>query len=123
MIRRPPRSTLFPYTTLFRSMGIAPTHGAPPAFPKSRRQDRNPKNVPHVDRPHLHRPPRLPAHQAVVVAKRHPLRLPMINAINDEQRRPLVWVEIIFSSGNRRGFYTFWQAGQPFLVVLLFFLF
>src|SRR3712207_8183876 len=26
MIRRPPRSTLFPYTTLFRSiMGIAPT--------------------------------------------------------------------------------------------------
>src|SRR3989449_11515125 len=24
MIRRPPRSTLFPYTTLFRSIGIAP---------------------------------------------------------------------------------------------------
>src|SRR2546422_8453983 len=24
MIRRPPRSTLFPYTTLFRSHGIAP---------------------------------------------------------------------------------------------------
>src|SRR3712207_7459487 len=24
MIRRPPRSTLFPYTTLFRSLGIAP---------------------------------------------------------------------------------------------------
>src|SRR2546430_7345317 len=24
MIRRPPRSTLFPYTTLFRSVGIAP---------------------------------------------------------------------------------------------------
>src|SRR3712207_7957063 len=24
MIRRPPRSTLFPYTTLFRSSGIAP---------------------------------------------------------------------------------------------------
>src|SRR5256885_5094530 len=23
MIRRPPRSTLFPYTTLFRSMGVA----------------------------------------------------------------------------------------------------
>src|SRR2546427_2554249 len=30
MIRRPPRSTLFPYTTLFRSL-IAPT-GAPPAL-------------------------------------------------------------------------------------------
>src|SRR2546429_5922263 len=28
MIRRPPRSTLFPYTTLFRSVGIArPHHG------------------------------------------------------------------------------------------------
>src|SRR2546422_6525763 len=37
MIRRPPRSTLFPYTTLFRShcvegwSGIAPWHGAPVA--------------------------------------------------------------------------------------------
>src|SRR2546422_3000351 len=28
MIRRPPRSTLFPYTTLFRSLGISPD---PPA--------------------------------------------------------------------------------------------
>src|SRR5580700_11890069 len=26
MIRRPPRSTLFPYTTLFRSPGPAPVH-------------------------------------------------------------------------------------------------
>src|SRR5258706_12031090 len=25
MIRRPPRSTLFPYTTLFRSLGVIPT--------------------------------------------------------------------------------------------------
>src|SRR5256885_7896696 len=25
MIRRPPRSTLFPYTTLFRSKGLGPT--------------------------------------------------------------------------------------------------
>src|SRR5256885_13153656 len=29
MIRRPPRSTLFPYTTLFRS---SPTHGTPPSM-------------------------------------------------------------------------------------------
>src|SRR3712207_7417786 len=29
MIRRPPRSTLFPYTTLFRSL----PHAAPPATP------------------------------------------------------------------------------------------
>src|SRR5256885_16688648 len=28
MIRRPPRSTLFPYTTLFRSVGLAPSQGA-----------------------------------------------------------------------------------------------
>src|SRR5258708_11693580 len=27
MIRRPPRSTLFPYTTLFRSLGAAGRHG------------------------------------------------------------------------------------------------
>src|SRR5258707_8379934 len=26
MIRRPPRSTLFPYTTLFRSLGFLPGH-------------------------------------------------------------------------------------------------
>src|SRR5258708_23428797 len=27
MIRRPPRSTLFPYTTLFRSAGVRSAHG------------------------------------------------------------------------------------------------
>src|SRR2546429_5231746 len=31
MIRRPPRSTLFPYTTLFRSMAVAPVSVAAPA--------------------------------------------------------------------------------------------
>src|SRR3712207_8805923 len=30
MIRRPPRSTLFPYATLFRSAGIAALPGEPP---------------------------------------------------------------------------------------------
>src|SRR5256885_11784337 len=30
MIRRPPRSTLFPYTTLFRSRQIAPARSGPP---------------------------------------------------------------------------------------------
>src|SRR2546421_9208341 len=30
MIRRPPRSTLFPYTTLFRSLVDAPVSGAVP---------------------------------------------------------------------------------------------
>src|SRR3712207_6991819 len=42
MIRRPPRSTLFPYTTLFRSCGKAahrePTHPHRPALPGNRRQ-------------------------------------------------------------------------------------
>src|SRR3712207_8979816 len=30
MIRRPPRSTLFPYTTLFRSLHLAPVRPAQP---------------------------------------------------------------------------------------------
>src|SRR3982751_6946001 len=30
MIRRPPRSTLFPYTTLFRSLGVLGAHDAAP---------------------------------------------------------------------------------------------
>src|SRR3712207_9013706 len=32
MIRRPPRSTLFPYTTLFRSGGALPGRGAGPGL-------------------------------------------------------------------------------------------
>src|SRR6266478_5083600 len=32
MIRRPPRSTLFPYTTLFRSDNLARLHGLPPEY-------------------------------------------------------------------------------------------
>src|SRR5690242_21095265 len=36
MIRRPPRSTLFPYTTLFRSCLKIPTDGSPaPSKPRS----------------------------------------------------------------------------------------
>src|SRR5260370_21784957 len=34
MIRRPPRSTLFPYTTLFRSLGRLPERGAATALPR-----------------------------------------------------------------------------------------
>src|SRR3712207_7287148 len=36
MIRRPPRSTLFPYTTLFRSKVQSATTGGPPGAPSSR---------------------------------------------------------------------------------------
>src|SRR3712207_7653684 len=38
MIRRPPRSTLFPYTTLFRSQPVA----SPPRFFTCRRDGRGP---------------------------------------------------------------------------------
>src|SRR2546430_12330615 len=35
MIRRPPRSTLFPYTPLFRSEYLEETHPQPPLLPGS----------------------------------------------------------------------------------------
>src|SRR5438034_8796637 len=36
MIRRPPRSTLFPYTTLFRSKGASPSRRAGPGGEEGR---------------------------------------------------------------------------------------
>src|SRR5260221_10377830 len=46
MIRRPPRSTLFPYTTLFRSVnledylkGVVPNELSPDAFPQLERSE------------------------------------------------------------------------------------
>src|SRR5689334_23682183 len=39
MLRRPPRSTLFPYTTLFRSLGVLP-NGAWPGEGKERFADK-----------------------------------------------------------------------------------
>src|SRR3989449_4423345 len=46
MIRRPPRSTLFPYTTLFRSRR-SPPPAPPPAFPRRSwtRETRPPRRV------------------------------------------------------------------------------
>src|SRR2546430_7056979 len=38
MIRRPPRSTLFPYTTLFRSQLAELIEGVAPARPRGRRR-------------------------------------------------------------------------------------
>src|SRR5256885_6356421 len=38
MIRRPPRSTLFPYTTLFRSRGAAKSPSPQPFPPRGRRR-------------------------------------------------------------------------------------
>src|SRR3712207_7579962 len=47
MIRRPPRSTLFPYTTLFRSVGAALRDVEGEQFPRdgrhSRTDDRHPR--------------------------------------------------------------------------------
>src|SRR2546430_3452192 len=51
MIRRPPRSTLFPYTTLFRSRGTTRTRRASPPRPRSpppRRRSRSRKRNPSV---------------------------------------------------------------------------
>src|SRR2546422_1368254 len=51
MIRRPPRSTLFPYTTLFRSRVHGAVHAAPkglefaaPASPAAARRSHDPPN-------------------------------------------------------------------------------
>src|SRR5438034_6541916 len=45
MIRRPPRSTLFPYTTLFRSQGQRAG-----VAPRGRREARHPQSQPRDDR-------------------------------------------------------------------------
>src|SRR2546425_9215459 len=42
MIRRPPRSTLFPYTTLFRSCGWSCRPGGRPRSPRAVRADPSP---------------------------------------------------------------------------------
>src|SRR5256885_3711081 len=42
MIRRPPRSTLFPYTTLFRSRNVPRTGADRPLQRQRRRQDQDP---------------------------------------------------------------------------------
>src|SRR2546421_9682644 len=56
MIRRPPRSTLFPYTTLFRSREPAPVHGRGPgdvpaalavAWPRAGRSEEHTSNSSH----------------------------------------------------------------------------
>src|SRR2546422_3075623 len=45
MIRRPPRSTLFPYTTLFRSLGVGLHHPPPGHAARSRRAQGRPGTV------------------------------------------------------------------------------
>src|SRR3712207_7210223 len=61
MIRRPPRSTLFPYTTLFRSDGLAEREDVP--RPERRRErageraERLREDVQRGDRPQRHEQP------------------------------------------------------------------
>src|SRR2546423_11678889 len=43
MIRPPPRSTLFPYTTLFRSISFAPALAQTPAIPGRARECKSPE--------------------------------------------------------------------------------
>src|SRR2546430_13700807 len=51
MIRRPPRSTLFPYTTLFRSSdALHHRQAAQPLFLLARRTQRSHRRSPHTDR-------------------------------------------------------------------------
>src|SRR2546427_9534413 len=59
MIRRPPRSTLFPYTTLFRSQAF-PQHGAAGAF--GHRLRRHGSHADAVDGGHRARSPRSEEH-------------------------------------------------------------
>src|SRR3989441_7790470 len=83
MIRRPPRSTLFPYTTLFRSRG-AGVHVRPHARIGVEQQRHRPPShpvEPHTGDPpflharHPHRVPRLePAHVLELDRQRHALR-------------------------------------------------
>src|SRR5690349_22305645 len=48
MIRRPPRSTLFPYTTLFRSHRSAGRRGAPGRRPPQREPTAHPRSEEHT---------------------------------------------------------------------------
>src|SRR5258708_20786207 len=50
MIRRPPRSTLFPYTTLFRSPHQSPAHGRRPRRRRPARADPGPAQPAHRGR-------------------------------------------------------------------------
>src|SRR5438093_7431136 len=48
MIRRPPRSTLFPYTTLFRSRGVPPTRHRYESAMRALARQREPRSEEHT---------------------------------------------------------------------------
>src|SRR2546427_4968450 len=59
MIRRPPRSTLFPYTTLFRSAAAALVAGGGHAMIRARTSPRLPSPPPSSPHPGAFRMPRM----------------------------------------------------------------
>jgi len=63
---------------------ITPAHRTCPVLPEADRQNRHPKDVPHVERPGCNGPPLRPARHAVVVAKPNPLGQEMVDAVNED---------------------------------------
>src|SRR6266516_1261649 len=85
MIRRPPRSTLFPYTTLFRPARLAPRWPPRLVHPRRRRPARPSALLPTVPRRRA-RPPRLRPQAA---ARRAAVRLLLGGALLPAARAPL----------------------------------
>src|SRR3712207_7907756 len=86
MIRRPPRSTLFPYTTLFRSDGRGGARPGPPEL--RRRSGGGPRRGPPpgaVRLTHRHARPRAKAVEAVVVGDRLDAQQPAADATPDRK--------------------------------------
>jgi len=63
----------------------AAASGAEPAFVESKRQQRNPENMPGVESADLHGTTGLRAVEAVVIAKSDALRPKVVHAVEDEQ--------------------------------------
>src|SRR3712207_8374139 len=98
MIRRPPRSTLFPYTTLFRSVlsergvGGAPWHrGRPHADPVGRRHA--PRRV------HAHRR-RSEEHTSELQSRQY-LVCRLLLEKKKKKSKPLLGIRINYTSGMR----------------------
>src|SRR3712207_6932877 len=78
MIRRPPRSPLFPYTTLFRSLGpdrvrlVEGEREDPPGLPSFATAAQRATEV--AAHPHAVKPPRTVRKQALGLAQRHDRR-------------------------------------------------
>jgi hypothetical protein len=63
---------------------LTATNRTPPTFAKTQLQNGNPENVPSIKSANLSRTPRLPAREAIVIAKGQSLRAELVDAMNDE---------------------------------------